>query len=167
MKATCHLNGEENKSQARRGPPPSDTEQRKGDHAAAAGAMPTGGQALGRQRASGTVCTDRPPWPLPGATQRSEASHLLWQASSIPRTPGAIRTPAAQARRSRRRLRQVSPFTCVSAFPSGNNGPADRVLRCGLERPPDVLALHSRSDCSATESKDRAPACHTGPWPDW
>lgn len=77
MGATCHLNGEEKKSQARRGPPPSDTEQRKGSHALAARGDPTGGQVLGGQGAAGTVYTDRLLWPLPGATQWSKASHLV------------------------------------------------------------------------------------------
>ncbi|KAF6119543.1 hypothetical protein HJG60_010029 [Phyllostomus discolor] len=54
----------------------------------------------------------------------------------MPRTPGAIGTPAAQARHSRKCLRQVSPFTCASASPGSNNGPADRVLWCGLEHAP-------------------------------
>lgn len=83
------------------------------------------------------------------AALATSGSHPVAQSQSprlagkfqIPRTPGAIRTLAAQARHSGRYLRQAPPFTCDSAFPSGNNGPTDCILRSGLERAPDTLAL--------------------------
>lgn len=137
VKATCHLNGEGNKSQARGGLPPSDMGQWKGNHALTTrghphrrpSPQPAEVLRLGVHAQAALATSGSSP-----VVQSQPAS--LAGKFQVPRTPGTTRTLAAQARHSQRCLHQVSPLTCVSAFLSSHHQPTDCILRCRLERAP-------------------------------